>query len=74
MGPRGAGGYNRLALLNLASKTDPSWVKTALSDLDELLLDHGFFCDQRESYQEAAATDAWDRVKALFAAELQGGA
>ncbi len=36
--------------------------------------DHGFFCDQRESYQAAAATDAWDRVKALFAAELQGGA
>jgi carboxymethylenebutenolidase len=33
---------------------------------------HGFFCDQRESYQEAAATDAWDRVKALFAAELLG--
>ncbi len=36
--------------------------------------DHGFFCDQRESYQAAAATDAWDRVTALFAAELQGGA
>jgi carboxymethylenebutenolidase len=36
--------------------------------------DHGFFCDRRESYQEAAATDAWNRVKALFAAELQGGA
>ena len=35
--------------------------------------DHGFFCDQRESYQEAAATDAWERVKALFAAELRGG-
>ena len=35
--------------------------------------DHGFFCDKRESYQEAAATDAWGRVKALFAAELQGG-
>ena len=34
--------------------------------------DHGFFCDQRESYQLAAATDAWDRVKALFAAELRG--
>ena len=33
---------------------------------------HGFFCDQRESYQPAAATDAWDRVKALFAAELRG--
>jgi carboxymethylenebutenolidase len=33
--------------------------------------DHGFFCDQRESYQAAAATDAWDRVKALFAAELR---
>jgi carboxymethylenebutenolidase len=36
--------------------------------------DHGFFCDQRESYQTAAATDAWDRVKALFADELQVGA
>ncbi len=36
--------------------------------------DHGFFCDQRESYQRAAATDAWDRVKALFASELRGGA
>ena len=34
--------------------------------------DHGFFCDQRESYQPAAASDAWDRVKALFAAELRG--
>ena len=34
--------------------------------------DHGFFCDQRDSYQEAAASDAWDRVKALFAAELRG--
>ena len=32
--------------------------------------DHGFFCDQRGSYNEAAATDAWERVKALFAAEL----
>jgi len=34
--------------------------------------DHGFFCDQRDSYQTAAAADAWDRVKALFAAELRG--
>ena len=32
--------------------------------------DHGFFCDQRGSYNEAAATDAWERVKALFAEEL----
>ena len=31
---------------------------------------HGFFCDQRASYQAAAATDAWGRVKALFAAGL----
>jgi len=34
--------------------------------------DHGFFCDQRESYQKTAAADAWNRVKALFGAELQG--
>ena len=46
MGPSGAGGYNQLALLNLASKTDPGWVETALSDLDELLLDHAH-CERK---------------------------
>jgi carboxymethylenebutenolidase len=34
--------------------------------------DHGFFCDERESYNEAAATDAWPKLKALFAANLKG--
>lgn len=33
--------------------------------------DHGFFCDQRATYQKAAAEDAWRRVKALFASELR---
>ncbi len=33
--------------------------------------DHGFFCDQRESYAEAAAGDAWERVNDLFASELK---
>jgi carboxymethylenebutenolidase len=33
--------------------------------------DHGFFCDQRATYHEASAKDAWDRVKRLFAAELR---
>ena len=32
--------------------------------------DHGFFCEQRASYQEKAAKDAWDRVKKLFREEL----
>ena len=32
--------------------------------------DHGFFCDQRASYDAAAAGDAWERVKTLFAEEL----
>ena len=32
--------------------------------------DHGFFCDQRATYQKAAAEDAWKRVKALFKSEL----
>jgi carboxymethylenebutenolidase len=32
--------------------------------------DHGFFCDQRDSFRQEAASDAWERVKALFAAEL----
>lgn len=33
--------------------------------------DHGFFCDQRATYHEASAKDAWERAKALFAAELR---
>jgi carboxymethylenebutenolidase len=32
--------------------------------------DHGFFCDRRDSFQEDAARDAWERVKVLFASEL----
>jgi carboxymethylenebutenolidase len=32
--------------------------------------DHGFFCDQRGTYQKAAADDAWKRVKQLFREEL----
>jgi carboxymethylenebutenolidase len=28
--------------------------------------DHGFFCDQRASYNSIAATDAWEQVKQLF--------
>ncbi len=32
--------------------------------------DHGFFCDQRDSYDAAAASDAWNRVKDLFRTEL----
>jgi carboxymethylenebutenolidase len=34
--------------------------------------DHGFFCDQRATYHEASAKDAWERVKRLFAEELRG--
>lgn len=34
--------------------------------------DHGFFCDQRATYNADAAADAWSRVQALFAAELGG--
>lgn len=33
--------------------------------------DHGFFCDQRASYNEAAAADAWKQVNQLFRQELQ---
>ena len=34
--------------------------------------DHGFFCDQRGSYDAKAAADAWERVRALFASRLAG--
>jgi carboxymethylenebutenolidase len=32
--------------------------------------DHGFFCDQRGSYNPDAAADAWEKVKTLFQAKL----
>ncbi len=32
--------------------------------------DHGFNCDQRESYHEASANDAWSRTLALFSKTL----
>ncbi|NEO29768.1 MAG: dienelactone hydrolase family protein [Symploca sp. SIO3C6] len=32
--------------------------------------DHGFFCDRRASYNQAAAADAWKQVKQLFEQEL----
>jgi dienelactone hydrolase len=33
--------------------------------------DHGFFCNERGSYQAAAATDAWERLKKFFATHLK---
>ena len=33
--------------------------------------DHGFFCDERASYQAEAAGDAWERLKRFFATHLQ---
>ncbi len=32
--------------------------------------DHGFFCDQRASYNPKAAADAWEQVKQLFEQQL----
>jgi len=33
--------------------------------------DHGFFCDERASYQAEAARGSWDRLKRFFATHLQ---
>ncbi len=46
MGESGTRGYNRRAVLNLASRTGPGWVEDALSNLDELLLDHAH-CERK---------------------------
>jgi carboxymethylenebutenolidase len=32
---------------------------------------HGFFCDERGSYHEPSATDAWEKTKAFFAQNLK---
>jgi carboxymethylenebutenolidase len=34
--------------------------------------EHGFFCDERSSYDPEAATDAWEKTKNWFAKYLQG--
>ena len=33
--------------------------------------DHGFFCNERASYQKAAADESWQRLKAFFAKHLR---
>lgn len=33
--------------------------------------DHGFFCDERDSYDAAAAQDSWRKLTAFFAQHLQ---
>lgn len=33
--------------------------------------DHGFFCDQRSTYNAEAANDSWNHVKELFGKELR---
>jgi carboxymethylenebutenolidase len=33
---------------------------------------HGFFCNERESYQKEAASDSWERLKKFFAQHLKG--
>jgi carboxymethylenebutenolidase len=33
--------------------------------------DHGFFCNERSSYNPAAAADAWERLKKFFATHLR---
>jgi carboxymethylenebutenolidase len=33
--------------------------------------DHGFFCNERASYQAAAARDSWERLKTFFATHLR---
>lgn len=33
--------------------------------------DHGFFCDERESYDPAAAADSWQKLTAFFARHLR---
>lgn len=34
--------------------------------------DHGFFCEERSSYHEAAAQDSWKRLLRLFDTKLRG--
>jgi carboxymethylenebutenolidase len=54
-------------------------IRSALSDADvrhEVVVydaaDHGFFCDQRATYHDPSARDAWQRVQRLIADELKG--
>ena len=52
-------------------------IETALQDhqiphkIFRYKADHGFFCDQRSTYNAEAAQDAWTQVKALFDQQLR---
>lgn len=52
-------------------------IRTTLGALDESTevkvypgAEHGFFCNERDSYQSVAATDAWERLRKFFALHL----
>jgi len=54
-------------------------IKAALNEHDvrhEVVVyddaDHGFFCDQRDTYRREAAEEAWKRTLRVFAEELAG--
>jgi carboxymethylenebutenolidase len=32
---------------------------------------NGFFCDERPSYHEESAKDAWEKIKSVFAQHLK---
>lgn len=62
----------------LISAEDNQTVETALKEhnVDHTVVrypeaTHGFFCNARDSYNETAAKDAWEKVKTLFAKHLQ---
>ena len=46
---------------------DPDWARVVVYPGAE----HGFFCDQRDSYDRAAAEDSWRELTAFFRAHLQ---
>ena len=72
--PQGPGGKDSMIL-----QSEVAAIRSALEEHSvrhEIVVyegaDHGVFCDQRVTYHEASAKDAWAaRVKKLFAEELR---
>jgi carboxymethylenebutenolidase len=83
--PLSAAGALQAPILCLFGENDPYIPLSQVEKIEETLralgksyeikvypgADHGFFCDERESYHAEAAADAWERMKAWFERHLQ---
>ena len=84
--PLNSAGALQAAMLCFFGENDPYIALSQVKKIEETLrslgktfeikvypgADHGFFCDERESYHAEAAKDAWEKMTAWFERSLKG--